>query len=230
MISQLQRRLQGHADPKKKAWWERYLKQVITFRGVPMAAIRQEVRDWLPDDNRVDLALALIREPLAEDKLAGILVLAEHIVPAGSPSGAALLPRVVPLFEQGDIADWNTCDWFCVKFMHQLIVREGPRIAPSIAAWRDANTLWHRRAAIVSFVNLAPKGDDNWPGFVDMLLQACASNVQDPARFSQTGVGWVLRELSKTEPDRVTAFTEEHPLSKEARKMALAKISGQGRR
>lgn len=179
MIELLQTRLQRHADSKKKAWWEAYLKQVIVFRGVPMAVIRQEVREWLPADNRVDLALQLIREPLAEDKLAGILIMAEHVVPAGAPPGDVLLPLMAPLFGQGHIADWNTCDWFCVKFTHRLVVRDGPDLAEAIAAWSDANTLWQRRAALVSFVNLAPKGGDNWPGFIEMLLGTCAKNVKD---------------------------------------------------
>jgi 3-methyladenine DNA glycosylase AlkD len=230
MIRKLQTRIQSHADPKKKEWWEAYLKQAITFRGVPMAAIRKEVRDWLPTDNRVDLALDLIREPIAEDKLAGILILAEHVVPEGSPTGVSLLPRMVPLFDDGHIADWNTCDWFCVKFMHRLLVRDGPDLAPAIASWSDAATLWQRRAALVSFVYLAPRGDENWPGLVEMLLRTCATNVKDPQRFSQTGVGWLLRELSKADPRQVEEFVAAHPLSREARNMAMAKITGRGRR
>ncbi len=111
-----------------------------------------------------------------------------------------------------------------------LLVREGSVLAPSLASWRDGFTLWQRRAAIVAFVKLAPRGDDNWPGFTDALLESCASNVLDEARFSQTGVGWVLRELSKADPARVEAFAVDHPLSTEARRMALAKITGRGRR
>ena len=34
-----------------------------------------EVDEWLAPGNGVDLALALLREPLAENKLAGILIL-----------------------------------------------------------------------------------------------------------------------------------------------------------
>jgi 3-methyladenine DNA glycosylase AlkD len=82
---------------------------------------------------------------------------------------------------------------------------------------------------LVFFVNLAPNGDDNWPEFVNTLLETCAINARDQARFSQTGVGWLLQELSKTEPDKVTAFVEQNTLSKEARRMVLAKITGRGR-
>jgi hypothetical protein len=39
-----------------------------------MAAIRREVDEWLPPGNGVDVGLALLGEPLAENKLAGILL------------------------------------------------------------------------------------------------------------------------------------------------------------
>ena len=65
----------GLAWDAARGLYQRAVKQVITFRGIPMAAIRREVDEWLPPGNGVDLALALLREPLAEDKLAGILIL-----------------------------------------------------------------------------------------------------------------------------------------------------------
>lgn len=228
-VATLQHQLDAHSIEAKRQWWNRYLKGAIDFRGVPMATIRSLVRDWLPEHSHVDLACRLIQEPLGEDKLAGVLVLAEHVVPSGHPSGSELLECVAALFDSGCIADWNTCDWFCVKFMHGLLVREGANLAPSVLAWTEAPVLWRRRAALVSFVNLAPRGDKNWPGFTDSLLDACSRNVPDLARFTQTGIGWVLRELSKAEPQRVSAFVDTHALSREARRMALAKIEGRAR-
>jgi len=230
MIGTLQARLAARAQPATKAWWERYLKRVICFRGVPMAGIRAEVDAWVPDDGRVELALELLRQPLAEDKLAGILVLAEHVVPSGSPPGAVLLPPLGELFEVGHVADWNTCDWLCVKVLHGLLVREGQDLAEEVAAWRTARTLWQRRAAGVALVKLAPAGDANWAGFVDLALGICSMNAQDPARFAQTSVGWLLRELSRAAPERVATFVGEHSLSAEARRMALAHITGGPRR
>ena len=230
MITTLQARLAARAQPSTKEWWERYLKHVISFRGVPMAGIRAEVNAWVPDAGRVELALELLRQPLAEDKLAGVLVLAEHVVPSGSPPGAVLLPPLAELFEAGHVADWNTCDWLCVKVLHGLLAREGRLLADEVAAWRSARTLWQRRAAGVALVKLAPAGDNNWAGFVDLALRICAANAQDPARFSQTGVGWLLRELSRAAPERVASFVEEHPLSREARRMAMARITGGPRR
>ena len=53
----------------------------------------------------------------------------------------------MPLFEQGHIADWNTCDWFCVRVLGPLAEQQGEACARAIAAWKDAPTLWQRRAA-----------------------------------------------------------------------------------
>ena len=86
--------------------------------------------------------------------------------------------------------------------------------------------MWQRRAAAVSFVNLAPQGERYFDGFTDLLLTVCASNVADPARFSQTSVGWLLRELSSGEPTRVQDFVDEHrgSMSREALKAATARL------
>lgn len=82
--------------------------------------------------------------------------------------------------------------------------------------------MWRRRAAAVAFVPLAPRGDHACPDLADASLRICTRNVQDSARFSQTSVGWSLRELSKAHPDRVAGFVEpwSASLSGEARKAA----------
>ena len=50
LIIQLQQRLENKANPQTKIWWERYLKHVIPFRGVPMADIRAALHSWLKDE------------------------------------------------------------------------------------------------------------------------------------------------------------------------------------
>ncbi len=82
-----------------------------------------------------------------------------------------------------------------------------------------------------AFVNLAARGDDLFEGFVDLLLDACTTNTRDPERFSQTSVGWLLRELSDAEPTRVFgfAYTHRQQMSKEAIRMAAARLPDQQR-
>ena len=98
--------------------------------------------------------------------------------------------------------------------------------AEAIAGWRQAEGLWQKRAAAVAFVDLAPSGDSVFPGFSRLLLSVCAANVRDPARFAQTSVGWLLRELSRAEPALVARFVDDHRdlLSREAHRMAVARL------
>lgn len=62
----------------------------------------------------------------------------------------------------------------------------------------------------MAFVNLAKNGEANFPGFTAMLLEVCAATVCYEERFAQTGTGWVLRELSYAEPERVVEFVDQH--------------------
>ena len=62
----------------------------------------------------------------------------------------------------------------------------------------------------MGFVNLARRVEANFPGFTEMLLAACGPLVASPERFAQTGAGWVLRELSLADQERVIGFLEQH--------------------
>ena len=98
--------------------------------------------------------------------------------------------------------------------------------ARRIARWVESPEGWQRRAGAVAFVDLAPLGDAVFPGFVDLLLRIAEVNAGDPTRWSQTSVGWLMRELSHAEPERVRAFVDEHPdLAAEARRAATAKLA-----
>jgi 3-methyladenine DNA glycosylase AlkD len=225
--------LAAAADEKTRVWWERYLKGAVPFRGVPMAGIRRIVHetwrttgvDQEDPDVQIELALGQFAEPYSEDKIAGVLALSELLLDHVTVDH---VPALAGPFERGHIEDWSTCDWYCVKVLGRFVERGADRQAraEAIGAWRDAQTLWQRRAAAVSFVNLAPQGERFYDGFTDLLLTVCRANVADPARFSQTSVGWLLRELSGADPDQVRAFLDEHGQSmcREARRAAAARL------
>ncbi len=236
-IERLKARLQETADEKTRDWWERYLKGAASFRGVPMPVIRSTVRSWyaeeaiddVPASDRKELALGLLAESYTEDKLAGVLLLREHILVELNVDD---LPSFAAVFRAGHISDWSVCDWFSVKVLSALIERDGRSMAEAIAAWTESEPLWQRRAAAVALAPLAPRGEENFEGFVELSLEIARANVRDEERYAQTSVGWLLREISKTDPSAVQGFVRDHEslLSREARRMALAKIEGRGRR
>jgi 3-methyladenine DNA glycosylase AlkD len=226
-------RLDAAADPATREWWESYLKGTAAFRGVPMRATRRAVRalwreglEALDLDEQLAVALAWFAQPTSEDKLAGALLVAEHLAPRLRARDGDLLARP---FESGAIADWNVCDWTATKALHAFVTGGAEDVlearAVTIAGWSRSSSLWQRRASVVAFVGVAGRGEENFSGFTDLVLDACARNLTSVERFAHTGPGWLLRELSVAEPERVQAFVDAHPgLSTEGRRMALARL------
>jgi 3-methyladenine DNA glycosylase AlkD len=235
IVGAVQARLDELADEGRREWWTRYLKQEASFRGVTMAQVRTQVNEvWAsevsgwPAAQAKELALAFLHAEQSEDKLAGVLLLAEKL------SGELTvddLPLLASPFADGSISDWNVCDWFSVKVLSQLCRRDGRAFADPLARWVDADGLWQRRAPAVALAPLASKRQP-FDRFADLCLAICERLTADPQRFSQTAVGWLLRELSKPEPGAVLAFVEAHAdrLSREARRMATARLEGRARR
>jgi 3-methyladenine DNA glycosylase AlkD len=178
--------------------------------------------EYLSVGQQKDLALMLLEEDHTEDKLAGILFLQEILLPEGALDWRSELPRFARLFDDGYISDWSICDWLCVKVLGPLVGQLGESCARAISEWREADSLWQRRASVVAFANLARKGDQNFPGFTEMVLVNCSHLLGSQERFVQTGVGWVLRELGRSDQDRVIGFVEANleRFSREALKNA----------
>lgn len=219
--------LQDHADEQTREWWTRYLKGDAVFRGVKMADTRSVARavderfelSTVPADLLFDVTDRLFSQPHTEDKLCATLLLGERHPGRLSSDDIDRLAR--PL-ERGHLADWNSCDWYCVKALGPFVARvDNERRARAIAAWCDADGLWQRRAAAVTFVQLVTE-PPRFDGFHELIVDVCRRNVADPTRWSQTSVGWLLRELSKQEPRLVADFVDAHAdlMSSEARRAA----------
>jgi 3-methyladenine DNA glycosylase AlkD len=232
LIEKLQLRLNAHATAATREWWTNYLRGTASFRGVKMGDARKTVHAWFEEERlgehlsvgqQKDLALMLLEEDYSEDKLAGILFLQEILLPQSALDWRSDLIRFARLFDEGYICDWSTCDWFCVKVLGPLVEQQGEACARTISEWREANSVWQRRASVVAFANLASKGDQNFPGFTEMVLGSCSRLLGSQERFVQTGVGWVLRELSRSDQGRVIGFVEANldRFSREALKNAI---------
>ena len=217
LIERLLLRLNACATAATREWWAKYLRGAASFRGVKMGDVRTAVHAWFEEEkvgeqlsvgDQKDLALMLLGEGYTEDNIVGVLFLQEILLQAGALDWHSDLPRFARLFDQGYIRDWNVCDWFCVKVLGPLVEQQGEACARALSEWREAESVWQRRASVVAFANLASRGDRNFPGFTEMVLDNCSLLLGSQERFAQTGVGWVLRELSRSDEGRVVGFVE----------------------
>lgn len=199
-------------------------------------SLRTCVRNWWSEQRLADdpavvgkrIALALLEQPRADTKLAGVIVLHEHLA---DHLHASDLPAFEALFATGALSDDNVVDWFAVKVLGTMLraVRGRGDIARELASWRNAETMWQRRAACVAFTALAPQGDAALPELARLIFTVCSTVVWSLERVDQTAVGWLLRELSRAEPTRVEAFVRRHArfMSRECVRQAIERLPTQ---
>lgn len=211
LIRQFQNRLNTASSPETKAWWEKYMKGVIPFRGVGIPKNRELLALWRkengidrwPLEKQLELALSFFYEPAAEDKLAGILYLQCYLYNQFSWEG--MLDRYEDIYAKALIFDWNICDWFCVRVLGPTIKKYGRPCAEVIASWKKSGNLWQARSSVVAFVKL-PSENEYYP----LIGDACAVLIKREERFAKTTVGWILRDISKHDRCFVKTFIQDN--------------------
>ena len=210
-IRRLQTRLDEISDPKTKKWFEDYLKNAITYRGVKTPGVSRTVSRWradegigeLPHGEQLEIACDLIREEKAEDKFAGIFYIQKYLLNRISPD--VLLESFSPLYEQEAFCNWSTTDWFCIRVLDPLIMKSEDTVAREIGSWYKSGNLWQRRSSVVSF-----RGSAKENKHMAIIKRNIASLVKEDERFIQTAIGWLVSDLSRCYPGEASDIVSEH--------------------
>ena len=210
-VKSLQNQLQRASDQKTKSWFENYLRNVISYRGVKTPLIHKILVQWRIDEglnhlsfqNQFKVACNLIQQKKAEDKFAGIIYIQKYLY--REMKAKTLLKKFDRLYKENCFWDWCTTDWFCVRVLDPMIILHGKDVAESIADWRKKKDLWQRRSSIVSFRGAVK--EKKYHGFMKKVI---ADLVNEQDRFIQTGIGWVLSDLSKFYPEVAEKMVEKY--------------------
>ena len=227
IIEVLQNSMQEISSQKKKLWWERYMKNVISFRGVGIPEIRKLQKSWyltylneLPYEEQIEIAVEFFRCEKAEDKLAGVLLFQNYLF--DKMPVAYMLDQYRILFDENLIYDWNICDWFCVRVLNPTIKKYDEEAIEIISSWRNEEYLWKARASVVAFV-----GSTNHDKYYKSIGENCLSLIKREERFAKTSVGWILHDIYKENESFVYDFIDENLIhfSKESLKNATKHCS-----
>jgi 3-methyladenine DNA glycosylase AlkD len=108
-----------------------------------------------------------------------------------------------------DIDTWSLLDPLCIVCLGTLHIRDSKKIELAITPWRKSESFWRRRATILPYVHLCKKSFYR-KEYLDGILEAMKPHLADKEFFVGKAIGWVLRELSKREPEAVRNFIDEH--------------------
>lgn len=162
------------------------------MRGLGRSLAREHRHDWTAV-HALPLADRLIRDTRFEAKSVGIEILAcfhRTLTPA--------MLRPIKSWLAGDhCANWATTDSLCGYVIGPLLLAH-PEAIPAVASWATHRNLWVRRAAAVSLIKPAVKGDA-----LDAAYGVATALRGDSQDLIHKAVGWLLREAGRVDPDRL---------------------------
>jgi 3-methyladenine DNA glycosylase AlkD len=194
-------------NPEKAAGAAAYHKTARPYFGITNPGIDALVAEWRAActvEDRVSLADHLWQTNIHEARIAATKLLTQARL---RPDDAAwaLICGWVPQFDA-----WAIADHACIAAQKRLTA--DPSRVAEVESWTTSPLMWQRRAALVATLPFTkqnhPKPQET--AIRDRVLGWCASYADDRDWFIQKAVAWWLRDLSKHDAPRASAFLAEH--------------------
>jgi 3-methyladenine DNA glycosylase AlkD len=199
LISEIRAELQKLGDPEEAEKSKRFFKEEIETLGLSASKVDAIAIRFYP---RVKGNLSLAISVTAE--LMGSSVLDESSV------GIRIMRRMVPLFTPKlfDVFDswvhhltnWANTDGLATWLIAETIVLD-PSLVERLLEWTVSENRWRRRAAAVSLVPIARRGE-----MLDAVFLVANRLMEDGDAMVQKGVGWLLKEASKEHSSEVRDY------------------------
>jgi 3-methyladenine DNA glycosylase AlkD len=198
----LRRRLRQVRDPKFRDSIRRFFKEPVRALGVRAADVRKIASAAAKEYRRARLDLE------------EILRIADKLWKYGALEERALAVAIVSRFRRhleprhwkdfdgwvGSLTNWGDTDGLCTQILAPLIEKE-PLLARRLSSWARSRNRWRRRAAAVALVPLARRGRHH-----DDAFAICRRLATDRDDMVMKGIGWLLKEVARTQPRAVVTF------------------------
>jgi len=192
----------------KKGGSPEYAQRVQMFFKVPVQAygwrteearklaaqVRRQVLADHDEETLWAVAEKLFAGPTLEETNVAVALLEPSVKKYG-PKEFRRLERWLPR-----IGDWSGCDALCCSLLGPMVAAHA-RLLPRVKRWARSKNYWHRRAAVVTLVPSARKGH-----YIGAILQLSGQLLKDKEYMVQKGVGWLLKEATKTHRAKVVRF------------------------
>ncbi|NLW16443.1 MAG: DNA alkylation repair protein [Firmicutes bacterium] len=195
------------ADPEKAQQMAAYMKNRFVFFGINQPERRALTRQLLKDSRTapLDEVLALVEElyeqPQRECHYLAIDLLERNYRRFTYDE----FQFMYPLIDRN--AWWDSVD--ALRKPMSLWVKEHREYLDQVMQVLLASeSIWQRRVAITLQLLWKDATDTHW------LERAILENRDDQEFFIQKAIGWALRDYSKTNPEWVRAFLQQHELSR----------------
>jgi 3-methyladenine DNA glycosylase AlkD len=221
-ISTVRTALEERADPVRAAGQQRYMKSAMPYHGLTSPELKIALRPILRDivleskDEWLATVEALWSQAPHREEWYAALALARHRPYRAWLGGEAML-LWERLIREG--AWWDVVDDIATHLVRDTLLAAPDVEGDRMRSWSVSDSMWLRRAAIISQVGAAERLDE------DLLADVIAPNVANREFFIRKAIGWALRDHAKVAPGWVRRFVDRHPdLSQLSRREALKHV------
>jgi 3-methyladenine DNA glycosylase AlkD len=201
VISQIRKELEQNADEEIRASSNRFFKEDIKTHGVKSAAVRKMAKEYfkkISDKSKPEI-FTLCEELLSSDYMEEAFIAFEwsyYLKKQYEPEDFIVFERWV-----GDyVNNWAKCDTLCNHTIGTFIDMY-PQFIDPLKKWTASENRWYRRAAAVTLVLAARRGD-----FFDDILEIADLLLMDEDDLVQKGYGWMLKEASKQHQQEIFEY------------------------
>lgn len=192
IISQLRADLEQNADEEIRASSNRFFKEEIKTYGMKTSVVRKMAKDYfktIADKSKTEI-FAFCEELLSSDYMEESFIAFQwsyDLKKQYDHVDFAVFDRWV-----GDyVNNWAKCDTLCNHTIGTFIDMY-PQFIDSLKTWTASDNRWYRRAAAVTLILPARRGD-----FLDDVLEIADLLLTDDDDLVQKGYGWMLKEAGK---------------------------------
>ncbi len=198
----LKRRLRELADPKFRVGQQRFFKESARVLGVRTPEVRRLASEAANEYRKAKLVIDEILEigdrlwkgSFLEERALGIFVVSKF--------KRQLERRHWKHFDAwvDTLSNWAETDGLCGYVLAPLVKIE-PALARRLPPWTRSGNRWRRRSAAVTLVPFARYGEQ-----LEVAFDICDRLAGDRDDMVEKGIGWLLKEASRTQPDAVADF------------------------
>ncbi len=192
--------LKKAADHKKAIEMAAYMKTDMPFYGVQkpdrMPILREMKRSFKPASSKeyTEAVLALWNDSHRETKYCAINF-AESFPDFVCADSIPLYERLI---REG--AWWDFVDAISANLVGEAYLKERRKMKALINKWSKDKDMWIRRASLLCHLHHKKDTDQ------EQLFSVCLKLAPEREFFIQKGMGWALREYSKSDPKAVKDF------------------------
>ena len=132
-----------------------------------------------------------------------------------------LEPSRIPMIEEMVVAGawWDYVDAIAGRAMGTMLAAYPKAVKALLRDWARDEDVWKRRTAILAQLRAKRATDTT------LLADVIRPSIGESEFFLRKGIGWALREYSKTDPEWVIAYVDKRPeLSGLSRREALKHV------